>query len=442
MPDENIPPTPDQLAALHPADIADQLERMSDEEAQAAFRSLPADLAAEVLGEFAEPEDAARLLADLTPSQVSEIVEEMPHDEAADVAAELPVEQRSEVLSQLDPEDSEGITSLMRYPEDTAGGIMSDEYVSLRADQTVAECQELLRRRAEETEESDYEGPTYLFVTDQHQKLVGMVSLRDLVFRRPERRMEEIMDRDVHFVRVDDDQEKTARIFDQYNFMTLPVLEHDNRLVGMVTANQVIDVMREEATEDMQLMVGMAGEETVWTPWHRSVTRRLPWLCVNTVTLFGAAAVVAFFESTIAKLTVLAAFLPVIAGLGGNAGNQTLTIIIRAMALGEVNPGDGYRALRKELILGICNGIAIGIAVGVIAFSWKGSYLLGAIVAIAMLLNMIAAATFGVLVPYGLKLFKVDPALASSIFVTTITDIAGFFFFLGLAALGIHWFGV
>ena len=124
--------------------------------------------------------------------------------------------------------------------------------------------------------ESDYEGPTYLFVTDQHQKLVGMVSLRDLVFRRPERRMEEIMDRDVHFVRVDDDQEKTARIFDQYNFMTLPVLEHDNRLVGMVTANQMIDVMREEATEDMQLMVGMAGEETVWTPWHRSVTRRLP----------------------------------------------------------------------------------------------------------------------------------------------------------------------
>jgi magnesium transporter len=254
--------------------------------------------------------------------------------------------------------------------------------------------------------------------------------------------MEEIMDRDVHFVRVDDDQEKTARIFDQYNYMTLPVLEHDNRLVGMVTANQVIDVMREEATEDMQLMVGVPGEETVWTPWHRSVRRRLPWLCVNTVTLFGAAAVVAFFESTIAQLTVLAAFLPVIAGLGGNAGNQTLTIIIRAMALDEVNPGDGFRTLRKEIILGICNGIAIGTAVGVVAFSWKGSYMLGVIVAVAMLLNMIAAATFGVLVPYGLKLFKVDPALASSIFVTTITDIAGFFFFLGLAAIGIRMFGM
>ncbi len=432
----------EQLSALHPADIADQLQRMSDDDARAAFHQLPAELAGEVLGEFDEAEDAARLLSDLTSSQVSEIVEEMPHDEAADLAAELPAEQRHEVLSQLDPEDSEGITSLMRYPEDTAGGIMSDEYVSLRADQTVAACQQMLRQRAAETEESDYEGPTYLFVTDTHDKLVGVVSLRDLIFRRPERRMEEIMDREVHFVRVDDDQEQIARIFDQYHYMTLPVLEHDNRLVGMVTANQVIDVMREEATEDMQLMVGVAGEETVWTPWQRSVTRRLPWLYVNTITLFGAAAVVAFFESTIAQLTVLAAFLPVVAGLGGNAGNQTLTVIIRAMALGEVNPGDGVRALRKELILGICNGIAIGTVVGVIAFSWKGNYMLGTVVAVAMLLNMIAAATFGVLVPYGLKLFKIDPALASSIFVTTITDIAGFFFFLGLAALGIRIFGL
>lgn len=432
---------PNPLQELHPADLADQLQRLPVEEAREVLQELPAERAADVVAEL-EPEQAAELLSELPSQDVTEIVEEMPHDEAADLAAELPAEQRTAVLSTLAPEDSVGITSLMRYPEDTAGGIMSDEYVALRADQTVAECQQLLRQRAAEMEEKDYDGPSYLFVVDTHQKLVGIISLRDLVFRRPERRIGDIMDRDVKCVRVDDDQEKIAQLFEQYHYMALPVLEQDGRLVGMVLANQVIDVMREEATEDMQLMVGLSGEETAWTPWQKSVRRRLPWLFVNLLTAFGAAAVVGLFESTIARWTALAIFLPIVAGQGGNAGAQTLTVIIRAMALGEFNPGDGRRALLKELIVGVLNGLAIGLAVGVIGYAWKGSVLLGVVVAIAMVLNMIAAALSGVLVPYGLKLFKIDPALASSIFVTTITDIAGFFFFLGLAALGMQLVGI
>ena len=199
-------------------------------------------------------------------------------------------------------------------------------------------------------------------------------------------------------------------------------------------------VIQDEATEDMQLMVGLSGEERAFTPWQTSIRRRLPWLCINLGTAFLAGAVVQIFEGTIARWTALAIFLPIVAGQGGNAGAQTLTVIVREMALGEMSKGDGRRALIKEAILGVCNGLAIGVLVGVVAYFWKGKAMLGLIVGVAMLLNMIAAALSGVFVPYTLRAFKVDPALASSIFVTTVTDVAGFFFFLGLAAVMLHFF--
>ena len=210
-------------------------------------------------------------------------------------------------------------------------------------------------------------------------------------------------------------------------------------MVGIVVANQVFDVLQHEATEDMQLMVGLSGEERALTPWPKSLSRRLPWLCVNLGTAFLAAAVVGLFEETIAAWTALAVFLPIVAGQGGNAGAQTLTVIIRDLALGEMSPGDGRKALAKEVLLALLNGLVIGLIVGVVGYMWKGSLLLGVVVGTAMVLNMIAAALSGVLVPYTLKALKIDPALASSILVTTVTDVAGFLFFLGLAALAIRW---
>ena len=201
----------------------------------------------------------------------------------------------------------------------------------------------------------------------------------------------------------------------------------------------MLEIAREEATEDMQLMVGLSGEERVLTSWKKSLPRRLPWLLVNLATAFAAAAVVGMYEGVIAKWTALAVFLPIIAGQGGNAGMQTLTVIIRDMALGEISPGDGRRALVKELILGIANGLAIGLVVGAVSYLWKGSALLGWIVFAAMVLNQLAAGLAGVLIPFTLKRLRVDPALASSIFLTTITDVAGFFFFLSLAALAMRW---
>jgi magnesium transporter len=315
---------------------------------------------------------------------------------------------------------------------------MSNRFIALRSDQTVGECQEMFRaRESEKTEDV-----SYLYVTDAARKLVGVITLRDLVFRRPERKIGEIMSTDVKFLRVDDDQEKIARLFEQHDYLGLPVLEQDGTLVGVVPASEVIDIIQEEATEDMQLMVGLSGEERVLTPWQKSFKPRLLWLNINLFTAFVAGAVVNVFESTIAKWTVLAVFLPIIAGQGGNAGSQTLTVIIRGLATGEITSGDGRKALAKELILGVLNGLAIGAVVGFVGFLWKQSLLLGVIVAIAMVLNMLAAAVAGVAVPYVLKAMRIDPALASSIIVTTVTDVAGFFFFLGLAAMAMSWYGI
>jgi magnesium transporter len=427
----DAPNSPDPLLT-HPADLADHLQRLPTEEARAVLQQMPRARAAAVLAEL-EEEKARELLGGLSSEQLGELLRELPHHEVADLVADLPPARVGEALSQMPSQDSARVTELLRYPEDTAGGIMTDRFITVRADQTIQETQQLLRQRAEH----DSGDISYVYVTDEQQRLLGIVSMRDLVFRKPERKLGEIMNQQVAFLWVDADQEEIARQFEHYHYMGLPVLERDRRLVGIVRATDIIQVAQAEATEDMQLMVGLSGEERALTPWRTSIGRRLPWLYVNLATAFLAAAVVNLFQDTIARWTVLAVFLPIVAGQGGNAGVQTLTIIIRDLALGEISMQDGRRALAKELTLGLMNGLAIGVVVGLGGYFWKGDWRLGLIVGLAMVLNMLAASLSGVLIPYSLKAMKIDPALASSIFLTTVTDVAGFFFFLGLAALGL-----
>jgi magnesium transporter len=433
MPEEN-PVTLDQLAQLHPADLADQLQRLDTDEAQSFLRQLPRPLAAKVVDEL-EDEQVADLVAHFTAPQLAELLREMPPDAAADLLGELHPTTRREALAALPPASAAPIKVLLRYPEDTAGGIMTDRVISLRGHYTIQQCQELLRSMPEQRPED----VSYLYVTDEDKHLIGVISLRDLVFRQPHHVIGDIINREVRAVRVDADQEEIARQFEHYHFLGLPVVDDQGRLMGVVRASDALHVAQAEATEDMQLMVGLSGEERALTPWRKSILKRLPWLCVNLGTAFCAAAVVGFFESTIAQWTALAIFLPIVAGQGGNAGMQTLTVIIRDMALGEISTGDGRKALFKEMVLGAVNGLAIGLVVGCIGFLWQGDIRLGLVAGAAMLLNQLAAAMSGVLIPFGLKFFKVDPALASSIFVTTVTDVAGFFFFLGLATLAIRW---
>ena len=422
-------PTSD-AAKKHPADLADELQRLPRDAAAEILQSIPDERATAVLAEMDE-EVAAEILSLLNPKDSQELVNELPASEAADIVGEMPQDQREEVLAGLEPAESAKVTELLRYPEDSAGGIMEDRFIGLPVNATIRECQQMLQDRGE----ADVQVASYLYVVDAGQKLVGVISMRDLVFRKPERMVREIMRTQVASIRVDDDQEEVAQLFAQYHYMALPVLERDGRLVGVVDADRAIEVIQQENTEDMQLMVGLSGEEHSYTTWQKAIGRRLPWLYINLATAFLAAAVVSLFESTIARWTALAVFLPVVAGQAGNAGMQTLTVIIRGMALGEISGKAGRSALIKEVMLGFLNGLAIGLVVGLIGYFWKGSAMLGVIVCLAMFLNMLAAALSGVLVPYGLKAMKIDPALASSILVTTVTDVAGFFFFLGLAAL-------
>jgi magnesium transporter len=427
----------EDLLRLHPADIADRLQRLSGEEAGALLRRLPKETAAAVLVE-AEKEKLPDLLAAFSTAQLAELFQQLPPGGAVDLLPHLSAARRREALAAIPPDRAGELKSLMRYPEDTAGGIMDSRFIALRDDMTVGQVRELLRGRAQKERVEDV---AYLYVTDAQGRLVGIVSLRDLVFRRDDRRVDEIMNRDVKRVRATDDQEEVTRQFEHYHYLGLPVLDAEDRLVGVVKASDALAIARKEATEDMQLMVGLSGEERALTPWHKAIGRRLPWLYVNLLTAFAAAAVIGIFESTIAKWTALAVFLPIIAGQGGNAGMQTLTIIIRDLALGEISPGDGRRALVKELTLGLINGLAVGLVVGLAGYLWKGSLALGLVALAAMVLNQLAAAAAGVVIPFGLKSLRVDPALASSIFVTTVTDVAGFFFFLGLAVLAMRWAG-
>lgn len=420
----------------HPADVADELQRRGTDAAVAALRALPPESASEVLSELNE-EFAQTVTAQLSSAELSHLLEELPHDEAADIAAELEPEQRSAVLAQLAPPESAKVSQLLRYPPDSAGAIMKDEFIALPATLTVGQGLDAIRRK----DETEFDGATYVYVVDDRKKLMGVVPIRNFVFLPPARPLLDAMIPDVRFVYADTDQEEVARLFSQYHYMALPVLERDGRLVGAVEARQVIAVIRAEATEDMQRMVGVSGEESAFTPWWRALGMRLPWLYVNLLTAFLAAGVIAYFENTLARWTALAIFLPIIAGQGGNSGMQTLTVTIRSMALGEITGKTGRQVLAKELLMSLLNGLTIGLTVGALGWLWKGSALLGFIVALAMFLNTLAAAAAGVLIPLALRAAKVDPALSSSIFLTTVTDVAGFFFFLGLAALLIPLFG-
>lgn len=423
--------------AILPADRADQLERLRLEAAQAVLQELPSEEAAQVLIEL-EAKRAARLLARTSTDQIIAWIQALVPNSAADLVARLAPERRPEVLSGLLPDHAAAVSELLRHPPDSAGGIMDTCFLSVRAEQTVAEGLE--RLRTSPARQSAH--VAYIYVIEETGRMVGVVSLRDFLFASPGQRVHEIMSRDVQFLRVTDDQEAIIRQIERYHYLGLPVVDEQRRLVGVVRINDALRVAETEATEDMQLMVGLSGEEQVHTPWSAAIARRLPWLGVNLGTALLAATVVSAFESTITRWTALVVFLPLISAVAGNAGVQALTVIIRSLALGEVVAGDAMRILRKELAIGIVNGVTLGLALGLIGYGWKGSVLLGVVAGGAMLLNQLVGVLAGVLVPFGLKWCKVDPATASSIFVTTLTDILGFLVFLGLAAFALRAFGL
>jgi magnesium transporter len=295
---------------------------------------------------------------------------------------------------------------------------------------TVQEALTFLRATRPAAEEA-----YHLYVLDSASHLQGIVSLRQLVVSDPRTRIESVMETDVASVPPGEDQEEAARLLQHYRLRAIPVVDEEGVLQGVITSDDIIDVIQEEATEDMFRITGLPAEESVYAPLMESARRRLPWLFTNLFTAAAAAAVVALFEGTIERAAALAVFMPVIAGQGGNAGIQTITIVVRGMALGEIELEDAERVLRKEIAIGLIKGLGIGLVVGTFAFAWQGDWAWGLVVGAALVLNMLVAAAFGSIIPLGFRALKLDPALASGIFLTMMTDVAGFFFLLGLASL-------
>jgi magnesium transporter len=418
------------LQKQHPADLAQIFSELPDKDREAAF-SLLAErngrLAMETISELG-PEAGAALLATRSAEEIAKLAQEIPSDDAAALIDYLPEELSAAVLDLMRPKES-GVEDLLEYDEQTAGRIMNPHVFALNEDMTVGEAiTELQNNR-------DVEMVFYLYVVDERGHLVGVVSLRRLLLVAPETPLKRIMTADLISARVDMDQEEVARQVAAYNLLAIPVVDEENKLVGSITVDDVIDVIKDEATEDIYRLAGVAGDERAFTPAGESFRKRLPWLGVNLVTAFLATLVVAMFENTIDLFPVLAVFMPVVAGMGGNAGMQTLTVIVRGLALGELTWSNARKALLKEAAVGIGTGVVLGIAAALVVWAMRGNPMLGAVLGMAMIINMFVAATAGTLVPLGLRAANVDPALASSVFITTMTDMFGFFSFLGLATL-------
>jgi len=422
----------DRLREMHPSDIAAEVENLDLEDIREVFRSLSDEVTADVITEL--PQDLqTELMENMRLERVGEIIPEMLSDDAADALSDVSPERLSEIMDQLPEEEVEEISGLMEYPVDSAGGIMQKEVHAIREDLTLAEAREAIRRDEDQEDVS----AIYVYVIDDSGRLKGVLRLRDLLFRDLRLTARQVMITEVRSVSVTADQEEIANLFRKYNFSSLPVVDDQGTLVGRVTSDDVLDVVQEEATEDMQRMVGISGDESVFTSWPKSVRNRLPWLCVNLLTGFCIAWVVSLFEPALEQYAILAFFLPIVGLLGGNAGNQTLTIVVRSLALGEIEDKEWRQLLVKELFTGTINGLAVGGIAGLASWLWIGKPILGLVVFAAMLLNMIASAIAGVMVPISLRTIKVDPALASSIMVTTATDIIGFFLFLSFATIAI-----
>src|SRR5215471_12470834 len=422
------------LQKQHPADLAQVFKELADRDRDASFNLL-ADrhgrLAMEAVAELG-PEVGATLLATRSAEDIARLAQEIPSDDAAALIDYLPEELSAALLDLMRPKESGVVENLLEYAEQTAGRIMNPHVFALSEDLTVGEAiTELQSNR-------DVEMVFYLYVVDERRHLVGVVSLRRLLLVSPETPLKRIMTADLISARVDMDQEEVARQVASYNLLAIPVVDEENKLVGVITVDDVIDVIKDEATEDIYRLAGVSVDERVFTPMPESLKKRLPWLLINLVTAFIAAWVVNLFSNTIAAWLVLATFMPIVPGMGGNAATQTLTVIVRGIALGELTWSNSRKALLKEAAVGVGNGIACGVVGAAIVWGMQGNPWLGLILGLAMIINLFVAGAAGTLIPLGLKALKFDPALGSTVFITTFTDVCGFASFLGVAALYLH----
>jgi magnesium transporter len=428
-------------AALGREDLAgaiallDQLKRPEDR--VEVFEDLDVEDQAEMLPRM-DPEDAAEILAELDEEdqadiaervddqQLSDILDEMEPDDAADVLGELDEDRQRRVLSSM--EEAEDVRPLLIHPDDSAGGLMTTSFMTLRPLMTMHDAIVALREWS-----PDNETPYYLFVVDRERRLVGILSLRTLLTSPPDMLVGNVMSTDVITVPVGTDQEECARLLKKFGFLALPVVDAEGVLLGIITVDDLVDVIEEEANEDAFRLAGVSDEESVWSPIRTSMRKRLPWLGVNLLTAFVAASVFGLFEGTTNRLPWFAALPGIVAGLGGNAATQRITILVRGLATGDVELKDAWRVIGRETLIGLLQGSLLALFAIAGVTLWTGKASAGLVIALAMVGNLIVAGIIGTSVPFLLKRLNLDPALASSIIVTMFTDSCGFLFSFALA---------
>jgi len=416
---------------FHAADISSLMNHLVFREKLIIFNVLfekDKEKTGEVLGEL-NPEDAARILRELQLEQISELFQIVPSDNVAPILDLLPDDRKKSILAAMEEKPSEDVKELLLYEEETAGRIMSPDFYALDQKTNVSDAITAMQL------EADVESAFYLYAIDEQNRLVGVVSLRQLLFARPNTPLKDIMTKDIISVHPETDQEQVARNVADYNFVAIPVVDSEDKLIGVVTVDDVIDVIDKEATEDIYKMASLDTTDRIQDSPLKSMKKRLPFLMFSLLTASLAPFVVHYFEDTIKAFVTLAVFMPLVAALGGIAGNQTIAIVVREIAIGQADWISTKKALLKEMLVGIGNGIIIGIILAAVSYLLIKSPYLGLILGLAIIANLFIAALLGTLIPLFLKLLRLDPALGSVNLLTMCTDTVGFLSFLGLGTL-------
>jgi len=414
----------DPLTATH------ALETMDEDEAVEILKMLPVSICINIFHRL-QIEQAAAFLEKVPIETFKEIVEKMEPEQGASIFIHIANEIRTKMLSHLSDKAKKDIVDILTYPKGSVGTIMTTKYVAFSKDIKIKDAINKIRQRAH----SKAPPASYLYVIDDENHLVGVINMRDLIIGDEDNTLESIMIRQIFSLNAFTDREEAANELAKRKYFAAPVVDNDNQLLGIIKADQLISQAQKEATADLQKMFGVSADERVFSTIKFSLRKRLPWLYINLGTAFMAGSVVALFEGVIAKITVLAVFLPVVAGQGGNAGSQSLAVVMRGLVMREISPRETGKLILKEGKLGFINGIVIGLVTALIAWLWKGNPYLGLVIGLAMIVNLVAAGLAGATIPMTLKAFGIDPAQSSSIVLTTVTDIIGFFAFLGFAVI-------
>jgi magnesium transporter len=413
---------------LHEADLADLIQLLRPEQRGLLITTLGDDFKAGALPELDESV-RDQVIEAMPTQQVAEALQQLDSDEAVYLIEDLDKEEQSDILAKLPSFDRAALERSLEYPEDSAGRIMQTDLIAVPPFWSVGQTIDYMQE-ADDLPDRFYE----VFVVDPAYHLIGSIALNRLLRSKRTATIESITRRDVNPIEVEADQEEVAREFERYNLTSAPVVDADHRLIGVITADDVVEVVQEEASEDILRMGGVAGESVADTVWE-TTRRRFTWLLANLATAILASLVISLFDATIEQMVALAVLMPIVASMGGNAGTQTMTVAVRALATQDLGAANALRVIGRETAVGILNGVLFAVIMGAIVYFWFGSDQLGLVIGVAMIVNLFAAALAGILIPLGLNELGLDPAIASGVFVTTVTDVVGFFAFLGLAAM-------